>query len=359
MTSTCQADLSLTYEAMIQAAVAAPSPDNNQPWLFRVTAEGLQVFLDHSRSLPSDVASMFDLTALGAAVENAVIAAAEQGQTAEVQWSGEQGLTPGVDHPIAIIKLRAGGTRDALFSAITKRCTNRKMYASQPLEPSVLQEVQAACACFPEVQVDWLVTRSEKQQFGKLIAMTDLLRFQHRPFHEELFRQLRFRPSEAEATADGLDVRTLELPPGVGSALHILRNWNTMQLIHNLRLTSLLTIPAKISVQRSGAIVVLSVPTSSAENFLMGGRAIQRLWLAGAAMGLAMHPMGSLPIFLLQDNPKPAFRATIEKARKGVSSLLPSVAGRVIQLALRVGTSAPPSQRSLRRPADQVILEPQ
>lgn len=357
MTSTCQADLSLTFEAMIQAAVAAPSPDNNQPWLFRITADGLQVFLDHSRSLPSDVASMFDMTALGAAIENAVIAAAEQGQTAEVLWAGQQGLQPGVDHPIAIIKLRAGGTRDPLFSAITKRCTNRKMYASKPLAPSLLHEVQDACACFPEVQVDWLSSRSEKQQFGKLIAMTDLLRFQHRPFHEELFRQLRFRPSEAEATADGLDLRTLELPPGVGSLLHILRNWNTMQVIHNLRLTSLLTIPAKISVQRSGAIAVLSVPSASAENFLTGGRAIQRLWLAGAAMGLDMHPMGSLPIFLLQDNPKPVFRPTIEKARSGVSRLLPSVSGRVIQLALRVGTSAPPSQRSLRRTVDQVILE--
>ena len=181
MTSACQTDLSLIYEAMIQAAVAAPSPDNNQPWLFRITPEGLQVFLDHSRSLPSDVASMFDMTALGAAIENAVIAAAEQGQTAEVLWAGEQGLQPAAAHPIAMIKLRAGGTRDPFFAAITKRCTNRKMYSSKPLEPSLLHKVQDACACFPEVQVDWLVSRSEKQQFGKLIAMTDLLRFQHRP----------------------------------------------------------------------------------------------------------------------------------------------------------------------------------
>ncbi len=342
------------FEALIEAAIAAPSPDNNQPWQFRISDDRLQVYLDKGRSLPSDVKSMFDMTSIGAAIENAVIAAAELGYTAEVHWKGE--------NPTAEIALSEGGSKDPLFPSLHTRCTNRKMYASQPLDAAVLKSLSASCSGFADVQIDWLSSTDEKRRFGKLIASTDSLRFQHQPFHEELFRQLRFTKQEAETTADGLDVRTLELPPGLSLALPVLRSWKVMRTLIALKMLPLLTMPSVVSVQKSGAIAVISVPKAfveppndPAQIFLTGGRAIQRLWLAGAAADLAMHPLGSISIFLLQDNPKPEFVPTIELARKAVVDLIPSLAGRTIQLALRVGKSSPPTMRSIRRTADKVM----
>lgn len=345
-------------DAMVRAAIAAPSPDNNQPWLFRVLQDRLQVSLDPARSLPSDVKSMFDMTSIGAAVENAVISASELGFAARVDWREDRHDGP----PTVEIKVHPGGARDSLADAIYTRCTNRKMYASLPLENHLIEQLTAACEPFPEVQVDWLSSKEEKNRFGRLIACTDALRFQHQPFHDELFRQLRFTPQEAESTADGLDLRTLELPPGLSLALPLLRSWTVMRTLISLKMLPLLTMPSVISVRNSGAIAVISVPQSLVDLpndpvkiFFTGGRAIERLWLAGAAAGLSMHPLGSISIFLLQNDPKPQFRPTITRTRQAVQELIPSLRGRTIQLAFRVGHSKPPTMRSIRRPMKDVI----
>ena len=333
------------FTAMIEAATAAPSPDNNQPWRFQAENNRLLVFLDPARSLPSDEQSMFDLTAIGAAVENAVIAAAEHQSAAEVTWLG---MSEDAKDPLVEIKLRPGGTPNPLFSAIPHRCTCRKPYSRQPLDQRQFDSLNKSVEPFPDAQLNWIAAPGEKSRFGSLIAQTDSLRFRTRPFHEELFRQLRFTPQEAESTRDGLDVRTLELPPGVATLLRMLRSWKRMSAVHALKLTPLLTMPSKTAVKNSAAIAVVSVPTASPETFLVGGRAIERLWLTAAKEGLSMHPLGSLPIFLLQSNPKPEFRQAIDNARQGIAELLPATSERAIQLAFRIGISPPPSQRSLR-----------
>jgi len=349
-------DLKSIFLEMVRAASVAPSPDNNQPWRFQLTDKGLAVFLDASRSLPSDVMSMFDMTALGAATENALIAAAEHGFSSNVVWKPNELRDEAAHQAIAELRLSPGGTPDPLFSAINTRCTCRKPYSDSPLAPEVLRQLNLSCKPFPDIQIDWLTTRDEKKKFGKLLATTDSLRFQHRPFHEELFKQLRFQKTEVESTNDGLDVRTLELPFGVATALRCLSSWSVMNLVHQLRMTSLLTIPSMVSVQKSGAIAILSVPEPSMEAFFTGGRAIERFWLAGASLGLSMHPLGSLPIFLLQPDPRPEFRSAIEKARRGVHTLFPQLGERVIQLGMRVGFSDPPSERSRRRAPDDVMV---
>ncbi|KAA5546259.1 hypothetical protein FYK55_05065 [Roseiconus nitratireducens] len=346
-------------EAMLDAAVLAPSPDNNQPWLYRKHADRIEVFLDTARSLPSDESSMFDLTAIGAAVENAVIAASHHGQATEVIWQGFDGDHPDPTSCVCEIRLTqdrtSAVTQDPLFDQIPLRCTCRKPYSKAPLEEATRKQLEAAISPFPEVQIDWVTEPSQKSKLGKIVASTDALRFRHQPFHEELFRQLRFTPEEAERTRDGLDVRTLELPPGVATVLKSLRSWKVMQALHTLHLTPLLTAPSAQAIKASGAIAFLSVPEKSSEAFFRGGRAIERFWLEGTAADLSMHPVGSPPIFLLQSNPKPGFGPIIDRARAGIIELLPNLRTRALQLAFRVGSAPPPTERSLRlRQADRI-----
>ena len=53
------------HQALIEAAIAAPSADNNQPWKFKSGENWIAVYWDLSKKLPSDVDGMFDLMALG------------------------------------------------------------------------------------------------------------------------------------------------------------------------------------------------------------------------------------------------------------------------------------------------------
>ena len=73
------------HQALIEAAIAAPSADNNQPWKFKSGDNWIDVFWDLSKKLPSDVDGMFDLLALGAAIENIVVKLQSMGHKAEVQ----------------------------------------------------------------------------------------------------------------------------------------------------------------------------------------------------------------------------------------------------------------------------------
>lgn len=180
---------------------------------------------------------------------------------------------------------------------------------------------------------------------ARLLAAADLIRFQYEPFHNEIFRQLRFTAEEAEQTRDGLDLRTLELPPGVGWLLHKLKPWKRMHMVHRLGLGRLLTMPSALAVKRSSAVGLLSVSRPSVELFLRGGMALERLWLTATGLDLALQPLGSLPIFLAHWHQLGGSRlaatqiARVQYLSDRLRRLLPTLGGHVLQIMFRVGQS--------------------
>lgn len=67
-------------EALLDAAVLAPSMHNTQPWRFRFVGETVEVYRDRTRELPAEDPSRRMLfVSLGAAIFNLRVAAAAQG----------------------------------------------------------------------------------------------------------------------------------------------------------------------------------------------------------------------------------------------------------------------------------------
>jgi hypothetical protein len=150
-------------------------------------------------------------------------------------------------------------------------------------------------------------------------------------------------------------VRTMELPPGTGLILRLLRPWAVMRLLNWSRLGRLLTLPSLVSVRRSGALGALSLPGPVPEGFLRGGQAFQRIWLAAQAEGLALQPLGSLAVFIGQlggRNLTPAHQRLSDRLGQSVRRLVPSIKDRTLLMLFRLGHATPPSVRALRRPAD-------
>ena len=357
----------VSHIELARAAILAPTPDNNQPWRFVSAGGRLEIYLDPQRSLPSDVNSMYDLMGIGAAIENAVIAGRQMGYLTEVDcdFSRRDPSDAGAGRPVATLQFRAGGEPDALYGQLASRCTNRTFYSTRPIEQPVLDRLAHQSREFPEVQLDWVADRRRIRAFARLIASSDRFRFEYEPFHKEIFRQLRFTAEEAESTRDGLDVRTLELPPGAAAVIRWLRHWPRMKLINRLGLGRLLTFPSWVSVRKSGALGVLSLPGASAEGFLRGGRAFQRIWLAAQAEGLALQPLGSLAIFIGQleqlngRNLHAAHQRLSKRLGAWAGELIPSTDGRTLLLAFRLGYAKSPVVKSLRRPAEDVLEQPE
>jgi hypothetical protein len=348
---------------LVQAAILAPSADNNQPWRFVSRSDRLLVYLDPCRTLPSDVNAMYDLMGLGAAIENTCIAARQMGCEAHVDYAPAPTGPKDDEAPrlVATMTFTRDGKPDPLFGQLARRRTCRKLYSTRPVADSSLNKLADAARQFSQVQLDWITDRRRIRAFARLIALSDRFRFGYEPFHHEIFRQLRFSAEDAQRTRDGLDLRTLELPPGAGALLRLLRPWKRMRSINRLGLGRLLTVPSLLSVWKSGALGVLSLPEATATGFLRGGRAFQRIWLAAEAEGVALQPLGSLPIFLGQmeqlsgRNLTAAHHRLSTRLGRRLHQLIPGTVERTLLMAFRLGYSKPPRVWSFRRPGEDVL----
>jgi hypothetical protein len=352
-------------EELVHSATLAPSPDNNQPWLFTQHPDReLLLVHDRTRALPSDVDDMFSMIALGAALENLCLAAGRRGWRALVHHPADFGPDADGREVVAGIRFAESGTSDPLAEYLERRITCRKPYPRQPVAEDALRQMEASIAEQETARLHWLADRRRMRQLAWLVAAADRIRFEHQPFHAELYRQLRFTPQQAETTRDGLDVRCLELPLGGATVLRGLRSWPLMRQLNRLGLSRLLSLSSALQVWRTGTMGLLTTADVSRLGYLQAGRALQRVWLAATQCGLAFHPLGSVPIFLSHlargsANDLPSrYRQRVKSLARRFETLFPQAAGQGLVVLFRLGEATAPAVRSLRCTTSRTLLTP-
>lgn len=287
--------------SLIEAAGRAPSPDNNQPWAFRAENESIDVFHCRSRAVPSDVEDLFAGIALGAAIENIVLEASRHDHQAIVEYSSAPFGSDDDFEPVATIRWTSPGWPDPLADSIVARTSNRRPYQMTPVTLSERRELSNAIQD-SRCEVEWLTTKDELRHLARLVTTADRIRFEYQRFHDELHKMLRFGEREANATGDGLETSTLEIPRIAWPVLRWLRPWNRMRFFNRVGLSRLFAHTSSVQIQRSGAVGLLTVDTPDSIGYLEAGRALQRIWLTATGLGLAFQPVGALPLFLRRLN---------------------------------------------------------
>jgi nitroreductase len=347
------------FQTLVEVAILAPSPDNNQPWRFTLEDQAILVEHDRERALPSDVDGMFDLTGIGAAIENISLKAQASGLATDVASL----MDPG-DHPrfVPVARLtfhQTDAPPDPLVEQIEQRHTNRAPYAREPIAADIVEEIRAAAEALPTCHWTWIDDRTTIAHLARLVGQADVMRFRRRPFHEELVRQLRFTLEEAETSRTGLDIRTLALPPGGSLLLKTMRSWRRTRCLDACGLGFVLSRITAGVVRSSGAIAILRCEQQDQpQGYLSGGRALQRAWLAATRYNLAVHPLGSLPIFLQHLEQRnisdPREREVLEEAQELLQRVSSTARPGVVQMLLRIGRTARVAPRSLRLGVDGV-----
>ena len=356
----------LLHQALIEAAIAAPSADNNQPWKFKSGENWIDVYWDLSKKLPSDVDGMFDLLALGAAIENIVVKLQSMGHKAELQLA-EINCKDLKNNPTQLRQIATitFGKQDAeinvqekLADYISARQTKRDEYSTKPIPQDQLREITTASVQHDDVKLCWMTDRVKINSLASLVALSDSLRFRYRDFHEELHRQLRLSAAHAEQTRDGLDYRTLGLPLGGRTVLSLIRSWKTMSLLGKFGMASLMAAPSKRLVRNSGAIGLIYLDARTPHSMIRGGQTMQRMWLHATQLGLSVHPLGSLPVFLANNNLPTELLPTVKQIRANAQQVLPPSRS-FLQMAFRIGIpkkQLPSFPRSLRYKPQDVTL---
>ena len=127
--------------AIVLAATLAPSGGNAQPWRFSVREGGIDFAVEEARTSAMDVEFRGSYVALGAALFNARVVAAQQGLLGPCRLDMEAGRSR-----LATLELSGGADPEleALATAVWSRRTNRGVDRRRPLDPELVRHLGAA-----------------------------------------------------------------------------------------------------------------------------------------------------------------------------------------------------------------------
>jgi molybdopterin/thiamine biosynthesis adenylyltransferase/nitroreductase len=345
---------------VLERAILAPSGGNCQPWRFVLEDHAIELRLDRSRSRSLlDASRHASYLALGAAIENAVVAGASAGLHVQVEPFPDAGDPA----KAAVLRLEAGGDHalGRLLPAVEQRTTNRDLGAQTPPDASERAQLTEAAAAHG-AHLELLTERPLLDEAAALIGAADRIRFLSPALHADLVGELRWSDEEARESGDGIDVATLALGAADRAALRLVVRADTAAALRETDGGAALARMAGRAVDGAGAVGLLRADGSTPAAWLRAGRALERMWLVATELGLALQPMTALPYLVeLVDLPEgsavePRDRLELQALGARLGDLFAAHRECPPALLFRLASGVPPPRRrSARRPLADVL----
>ncbi len=287
-----------TIDAIIAAAIQAPSAGNNQPWRFVWSNNRLLVFHDERGSYSwGDYYQMGSHMSLGTAIENISLAALQQQLDANVDYfplEKEHSL-------VASIRFsKTSGSADPrlleLADGIFKRCTNRNLGQRLPLPIAFLEELQYFVREFQGIRLLHTENADDLREIGEMIAACDRIRLLQKEGHREFFHEVRWSKQQAESSKDGIELASVDLTPSEIAGFKVASDWEAISLLADWNLGNVFKKMSVKSVDAASALVLFTVPELTHEQLLRVGRLVERIWIHINLRDVSVHPMLS-PLF--------------------------------------------------------------
>jgi molybdopterin/thiamine biosynthesis adenylyltransferase/nitroreductase len=345
---------------IVAHAALAPSAHNAQPWLFVYRDGELECRHDRRHELPTlDFEHGATWLAFGAALENLEIAARALGFAVAAR------AFPSAADPELVCSVRFRAVASAAdeppeLALIPLRVTNRRYGTRAALEKPIADALAEAAAS-RGATLTLVDDPAGLDELAALMGACDRLSSLSQAIFHEVMPGYRFTRAEVEAHRDGLDVATMELSEPDRAGFELLSDWKIMDALGRLGGGRALEATARKAVAGACAVGLLSVAEHTPEAYLRGGRALQRLWLASTARGLALQPWTGLPYLfarLLRGDGQGLSgreQRELQSLRARYVRVLPSAEGRCELMLFKLTHAAPPSARSLRRQLDDVL----
>jgi len=332
---------------LIEGAHQAPSADNSQPWSFAWDGHTLTVrYLNNGPGAAvfgSD--SHCEQLTMGAVIENLVQLADSIGMTGD--WDSQrQGTNYLRFSPDSVNVEKALDRAHTVFT----RHTNRFSFLKQLLTESVIESIEGLAEndCAVVIYRD----ANDIAALSHLIRDASSMRFRNRQLHEWFGETLRFSPEQV-ARGNGLDVRTIELPPGGSALLHLIKDWRRMAFLNRLGMYRVLSQIESQAANKSPAFVAVLCPPDEA---VMAGRLMERVWLNLERLGLSAQPYYVLSDQLVRLEKGQLPEGLLAEGRQLSKQARGFFGGESFpHMLLRVGYANKPAPRSRRLPLDSVI----
>lgn len=331
--------------AILRAAIAAPSADNSQPWLFHWEDSTLNLGIDPTRSGGiSDARYVLSDLAVGACLENMLIRGRSLGYDAEPQFF----VTNEDLWPVRLQWRPCQPQDTSLAAVIATRHTDRRFPWHGPVAPDVRQRLRDQ-AGGDAVRLHWLEDKATRRQALAVLRRAEGLRFRSPLLHAELFSTVRFDVGWRATATEGLPPAALAVEAPVRPLFQALRNPHLMATLNRLGAAAMLGFRScVVPVRLSPALCLLSVAGVGRRDIINAGRALERVWLQAGCEGLAVQPFAAAGVLALGFcNIESRFAAETAELQSAMQALCP---GRYGILFLRMGRpNSPIRWRSGRR----------
>ncbi|MES2478178.1 MAG: Rv1355c family protein [Bacteroidota bacterium] len=292
-----------TISSLVNAACAAPSTGNDQPWKWLYKDSTLFLFHDEYRSSSfGDFQKIASFITLGSAYENLYIHAKSKfGIEPEYDFfpiSSNQRLVAAINFKASEENCDQLLDIKKLDAAILKRHTNRNSSIKVNIEQSQLDKLKYYAESIDGAKLQWITDEKDFTKLGKIIGACDRMRIFNDEGHIDFAqREMRWTEEEAEESRDGIFIKTLGLNESQLAALKVIKNHDVIKGLRELGGGKAFEVLANRSLVNASAMCYITLPEYSLKSFFEGGRSMERFWLLATDLGFAIHPLIS-PLYL-------------------------------------------------------------
>ena len=341
-------------DAIVTAAMRAPSGGNCQPWRIEADESEISISVAAEYQSAMDVGLRGSALAAGAALFNVRVAAAEHGVL------GPAGITENVNGtPLRANMILQDGhdpALAALYRPMLARETNRHRGTARQIDDATVALLTEA-ARREGARLHLITSADELAHAAAIFAAADRIRYLTPHLHEEMFTELRLAGDPDLDT--GLDVRTLELGAGGEAMLEILRRSDVMAHLADWDAGVALGADTHERVSASSALAVITVAGDSLSDYARGGSATEAVWILAQREGISVQPLS--PVFIHARTAdeltalSPRFADELIRLYRDFMELTSTDDDEAIVLDLRFSAAPAPSTVS-RRSASRVHL---
>ncbi|MBP7710923.1 MAG: nitroreductase [Gammaproteobacteria bacterium] len=343
---------------VLRLGTLAPSGDNSQPWRFVMRGAEVDLF-----NVPSRDTSLYNhrqrasLLGHGALVENVTIAGRALGLGVSVE------LFPDTGQPDWVCRFAFTPSKpveDPLFSAIPARITHRGPYTGTPLTPAQAESLKVAGAAVPGAVLHLVTGSEERAALAHLLRWNERVVFENPNLHRFLFDHVRWTREEEERTGDGIPIDTLGLNPPQRLGFPALSRWGVVRALNHVGLSAVVALESLRKLRASSALGLVSAGGGEDRDFVVAGRAMERVWLEATRLGLAFQPVTGI-ICLMErvaagelDGIPAGHVERLRELRPAVSEAF-GLGNRTPAMAFRLGPPVKPGRLSARFPLERVV----
>lgn len=362
-----EADYDLSKDELnkiLEAAGRAPSAGNNQPWQWYYKDGVLYLFHEKSRTKSfGDYKDIASHIALGASIENLEICCHSMGLGSQVKY-----FPNGTDSKLIATVTFSKEVSTQLYKpevfadVIYTRETNRGLGNRVPIEEEKYQLIREAVESIEGAEFHYKSSDEDLQKLADIMGAAERLRLLHEEGHFEFYeKEIRWDDKHSLDTKDGIDIGTVDVTASEVVGLKLVRDPRVVKLLAEWGGGKALEQMARKAIAGASAVGLITMPEFSPENYVVGGRAVERMWLAANKNKISVQPMLAVPLHfarLIHGNSEgmPDFmKAEFEVLREEFLRIFPGIENNGEIFLFRLCIAKEPDIKSYRYPVNDVL----